>query len=213
MQAERAVHPLLSELAFRLHVPIAIANIQVQEIATADVRTSLTTDFREMVLGSASDLRTDDDYGLYVSLYREALNASSPAYRFLCMYKIIEGVYARRKRLGRRRGRKANGDSGEAIPGDLAECALWLAKLFDRQWDTSIAQEILHPEIRGKHFQFIVNSILRRIRNRVAHGVLRGGEPSLLTDEPTHLSELYRWLPLTQCIARHLLEREFHSAS
>jgi len=35
----------------------------------------------------------------YASLYREALNSNSAIYRFLCLFKIIEGIIARRNRI------------------------------------------------------------------------------------------------------------------
>ncbi len=40
-----------------------------------------------------------DEFRLYASLYREALNSLSLRYQFLCYYKIAEGISARRGRL------------------------------------------------------------------------------------------------------------------
>ena len=40
-----------------------------------------------------------EDYCHYASLYREALQSNSPFYRFLCLFKIVEGLHKRRGRL------------------------------------------------------------------------------------------------------------------
>src|SRR5207237_8471609 len=40
----------------------------------------------------------NDDFCHYASLYREGMNSNSAFYRFLCFYKIIESIPARRRR-------------------------------------------------------------------------------------------------------------------
>ena len=166
--------------------------------------------YAETVLNSRLELKDTGDSDAYISLYREALNTNSPAYRFLCMYKIIEGILARRRRTSTRPTEgKGNGYRAEAIPKDVAECAKWLEELFDRKWDEKVVKEVVHPEVWGKKFNYIGNAFLHPIRVRIAHSVVRGGEPTLTADEPSHLSAIYHWLPLTQCLARQMFKNEF----
>ena len=209
-KAERVVSGFLNRLAVRFHVPLTVGKVEVVEAATSNVRVSIVMPYDDATLDTCSFDRSSPDSDLFASIYREALNASSPGYRFLCMYKIIEGVFARRGRItGQRQGCQAKWYRSEAVPDGLAECAQWLTELFGRSWDETVAHEIAHPEVRGRKFSHIAKSYLSPIRVRVAHSVLKSGEPTLPVDEPSHLSQIYRWLPLTQYIARHMLKNEF----
>jgi hypothetical protein len=209
-KAERVVYGLLDRLAVRFHVPLTVGKVEVVEAATSNVRVSMIMPYNDAALDNCNFTLSGPDSDLFASFYREALNASSPAYRFLCMYKIIDGVFARRRRITRTpQGHQAKWYRSEVVPGELGECAQWLTELFGRSWDDTIAQAVGHPEVRGRKFSYIDNSYLLPIRVQVAHSVLKSGEPTLPADEPLHLNQIYRWLPLTQCIARHMLKNEF----
>jgi hypothetical protein len=205
-KAERTVYRFLSQLSTKLHVPINIGKTEVLEFSTSTVRVSLIMPYDESSIGASPDTQFSSDSSLYASLYREALNTNSPMYRFLCMFKVIDGINARRNRRG---SQESESYRAEVVPGDLTECRQWLTRLFDRSWDEKIVNEIVHPEIRGRKFSYIVSSKLSPIRIKIAHSVLKGGEPALLADEPTHLNQVYSWLPLTQCLARHMFNNEF----
>jgi hypothetical protein len=47
------------------------------------------------------------------------------------------------------------------------------------------------------------------IRVRIAHAVLESGELTLSADEEMDIREVYKWLSLTKCIARHMLKSDF----
>ncbi len=54
----------------------------------------------EMNFGGGTHPMFGDEFCLYASIYREGLNSNSAFYRFLCFYKIIESLIAKRGREG-----------------------------------------------------------------------------------------------------------------
>jgi len=61
----------------------------------------------------------------------------------------------------------------------------------------------------GKKIYYVVDNELDPIRNRIAHTVLRSGEPNLSIDDGLDIALVNEWLPLTKCIARFLLKSAF----
>jgi len=175
-KAEAVANRFLSQLAVRFHVPLVTTRVEIREVSTSNLRVSLIMPFGDAVVAPFNLPYASTDTDLYLSLYREALNTTSVAYRFLCMYKIIEGIEARRARLGSAvKERRVNWSRREIIPPDLPQCATWLTELFDRKWSDEIVHEIIHPAARGKRFKHVINNKLSPIRVRIAHSVLDNG--------------------------------------
>src|SRR5260221_14407426 len=116
-------------------------------------------------------------------MYREALNSNSSVYRFLCLFKIIEGIRVRRARLGKETG----GDPEtcfrpmEIIPKDDGTLKAWLNAIFPihREWDGLTLNQMFPEESKGKRLMHIVGAELTKLRDEIAHGIMRSGELSL----------------------------------
>jgi hypothetical protein len=155
----------------------------------------------------------DSEFAHYASLYREGLNSNSTVYRFLCLFKIIEGIRFRRARLGREAaGRKeAFSRPVEVIPDDPKEFVPWLNAIFPirRDWDQLTLGTIFVHDAVGKRFAQLISAELNPLRDKVAHAILKSGEIALSADELLHVQQVNRWLPVTRCMVRRMLKNEF----
>lgn len=149
----------------------------------------------------------------YAGLYREALNTNSSAYRFLCLYKIIEGVRLRRNRLAkeaRASGHKPQCFRFEDVPAESEALRPWLNAIYGpRDWPDLTVDQVLPPDVRGRRFGQIIESKLTPLRNEVAHGILDSGESGMSIDDMLKLERVNQLLPLTRTIARRILKNSF----
>lgn len=148
---------------------------------------------------------------LYASLYREALNTNSSIYRFLCLFKVIEGVLSRRARFDRSLVHKGciPKRPPELLPSDPEMAKDWLNALFPYKRHIDSVSWVFPPETFGKRMNWVIGTRLRPLRNRIAHAILDSGEMTLSTDQSFELVTVETWLPLTKCMTRHLLSSEF----
>jgi hypothetical protein len=70
-------------------------------------------------------------------------------------------------------------------------------------------EEIFQRTAVGRKLNDVIDKELDGIRLRIAHAVLRSGEPTALIDDGHDRILINEWLPLTKCIARALLRNEF----
>lgn len=212
-KALRALQTLVSQLAFRFNIPIHVAKTEILEISTGSVRHSVVLPYREGRFESELDRQSTPEFGFYASLYREALNSNSPVYQFLCFFKIVEGLRARRRRLASTQ--KSIGGivekKTEIIPTEEADCKEWLTQLFGIRvdWGKENLSSTIQWAARGKRFGHVIDTCLNPIRVGIAHSVLKTGESTLMADEALHLDGVFRWLGLTQCIARAMMKSDF----
>jgi hypothetical protein len=141
--------------------------------------------------------------------YREGLNLlnRSPLFAFLSFCKVVEGGAAIEKRL-----REAQIESRESqrIPAESDAAAQWLADVF-RIEPPAIASlnKWIPSEARGKKVGWVLDQI-KRVRNRVAHGLVDPDEPGKgvsSADDPALLVEVEKWLPLLRAFAKRTLDR------
>jgi len=150
----------------------------------------------------------------YLSLYREAVNSNSPAYRLLCLFKIVDAIHARRRRLGAE-ARAAGAEFTrpiERFPEDPKDFAPWLNAIFfpPRVWDEPTVESILLPEVRGRRFRWLETGLLNHVRVEIAHALKSGsGELTMSSDELFHVRVVQRWLPVLTCMVRRMLKNEF----
>jgi hypothetical protein len=104
-------------------------------------------------------------------VYREALNRLSLRYQFLCYYKIIEGITARRGRLS-----AAAVDQGlspprifERMPADPEGRGTWFEGLssFRPEIDDFILDNTFPAEVLGKKITYVRDQFLRPALERV----------------------------------------------
>jgi len=154
------------------------------------------------------------EYRSLAALYREALNSNTPAFQFLCCYKIIEGTRKRRDLLiaeARAASAEIPKTPRQVVPSDPSEFLPWLHAICGkrRAWDYIMLESIFVPEARGKKFNQIIDDYLRPTRDRIAHAVLDSGELTLSADEDLNIREIYKGLSLMKCIARQMLKSDF----
>ncbi|MGA9129993.1 MAG: methylamine utilization protein MauJ [Terracidiphilus sp.] len=209
-KAVRIVHGLLSEYSVQLDIPLQADLIEVTEISTANRSLTLVAPF----LGggtSAPIVDYDQEFANLCALYREGMLSKSPVYRYLCFYKILEASRKRRERLGRKH-KKAYQPirHGEIIPASVSDQITWLTAIFigPRQWPELMLGQIFPPETHGKKITALFDGNLRRLRDRIAHGILDSGQ-YLLVDDPDEVREIGRWLPFLRCAVRRILKNDF----
>jgi hypothetical protein len=217
-KAWNALSPILSTLSVHLDVPVNVYQVDMVEHLTGALMGRFTPRHRVVGLQVSSLLRGSSDFRFYASLYRESMNTNSPLYQFLCLFKIIEGIAARRKRIEReKRQRGESSDSmsplEEVVPADPSGWKTWLDGIYPPTarlaWHQRDFDAIFVADARGADFGTVVKDFLRPIRNKIAHGLVDGGESGYSIDEAESLHSVNRWLPLTKCIVRYSLRNEF----
>ena len=213
-KAYRALLPALSNWSIHLDIPLHLETIETVELRTQNAGIRVVHPFLEAPFAVEGNPPShDSEFAHYASMYREALNSNSPVYRFLCLFKIIEGIRFRRARLGKQAGQggKQFIRPVETIPNDENESRTWLNALFPvhAEWDPLTLDKIFQPEAKGKRISHLVGTELTKLRDEIAHGILRSGELALSVDDLVHLQRVNKWLPLTRCIARRMLKNEF----
>jgi len=204
-KATRILTPALSNISAQLDTPIEIRQTDAVELRTGATSTRINTAPNFVAIAIPPNLNPSEEYRAYASLYREAAISTSLRYQFLCYYKIIDGIYARRRRIG-----KAIRPP-EKMPLTLRDGDAWLRAIFPPpvEIDEFILENTFPAEILGKKVANVFERNLQPIRVRIAHAVLQSGELVQSPDEPEEEREIIKWLPLTKCIARRLLKNEF----
>jgi len=205
-KAIRIVAPALSDVSAQLDTPVEIRQVDAVEIRTGATHTRIVSTPNVVALAIPANLAPSEDYKAYASLYREAMNSTSMRYQFLCFYKITDGIYSRRRRLGSGATRVI-----ERMPATREDGESWLKALYPPPWeiDDFILENTFPPEILDKKVSHVAEKYLQPIRLRIAHAVLKSGELVSAPDEPDEEREIIKWLPLTKNIARRMLKNEF----
>lgn len=220
LKAHHALASILSNMSVYLDVPAHVYQMDVTEMRTGRVRLSIRTPFREVPGVAAPMEEVSEEQQKYASLYREALNGESSNYQFLCFYRIIEGLRARRARLrsqaavdARARGERPRSYPEEKLPAEKSEQAAWLNSLYPlpQEWDDVAHDSVFIAEAVGRKVGNLIDKDgeLHRLRNKIAHAVLDSGEPTISIDNGLDVDEVEKWLPLARCLARYLLKDNF----
>ena len=213
-RAYDALLPSLSNWSVHLDIPLDVQIVETMELRTENVGIRVVQLFLEAPFAvEGTPPPYDSEFAHYASMYREALNSNSSVYRFLCLFKIIEGIRVRRARLGK----EAGGDRAkcvrpmERIPNDDDAAKAWLNAIFPihREWDGLTLSQMFPAESRGKNLMHVVQTELTSLRDQIAHGIMRSGELSLSADDLVQIQRVNRWLSLTRSIARRMLKNDF----
>jgi hypothetical protein len=210
LAASRALTPALSTWSATWNIPLLIHQVEVTEVRTGNSQVSVTMPFYDAPADALSPKDLSEDFLWFAALYREAINSNSPLYRFLCIYKIIEGVMVRRGVT------KVYPKMRERVPEDPAEFNGWLHALFPvrpERWDEMALSSVFIQEALGRNVGDIREKDLRPIRNDIGHlfGDDETASPKarLWVDDPAQVMKVHHWLPVATCIARLLLKNEF----
>jgi hypothetical protein len=210
IRATKAAQSILSAYAANLDIPLQVGLIEVTEIATSNKSVTLTAPF--FTAGSSAPVGTfDPEFANLAALYREALVSNTPAYRYLCLYKILEASRKRRERLGRKLKKEYRPiQLGEVIPATQAKQLEWLKAIFlgPREWKEPTLNQIFPSEVRGKKLTALFDGPMRQFRDRIAHGILDSGS-YLHLDDLASTREITKWLPFLRCAVRRTLKNDF----
>ena len=117
----RAVTPLLSQFALKWDVPLSIYQADTKELRKGTVLWTHRNPFLEVRVTAGMHLTAEPELRTYASVYREALTTESLPYQFLCFYRVVESLKARRKRLARdatRRGGRERRSARRNLSGE-----------------------------------------------------------------------------------------------
>jgi hypothetical protein len=210
----RAFASSMSSLSAQLDIPLMVYQSDVIELANNNFFMSIISPFPARPLAVAPVALMTKEFRAVTSFYREALNSNTPAFQFLCYFKIIESSLERRKAQAIEAKSKGHSPSQppHIVPGEESDFIRWLSAIFHLgrdEWDFITLESIFVHEARGKKFNQIVDMYLRPLRTRIAHAVLTTGDLALSADEDMDIREVYKWLALTKCMARHLMKSDF----
>ena len=94
-EAQRLFHkmvaPALNHLSYMANVPLHVVQISVVDEVHHISSTDVLCPYPVVVLNSGIGKVRSQLWPVY-AMYREAVNASSPFYKFFCFYKILEGL-------------------------------------------------------------------------------------------------------------------------
>jgi hypothetical protein len=212
--AYKALAPFLSAWSVHLDIPMHVETIQVTDLQTHVSTLRVRTPQFEVIVGSGISPVLSSDFCKYASVYREALNSNSPFYRFLCLYKLLESIVARRSeaaRIARTKGQEVK-KFNETVPKDRDALVEILRTVYPwrTNWSDDLAiQQIVPFEAYGKRLGFLKEKYLEPIRNSIAHSLLRNGEIKAPADQLETIQEVNKWLSFCRIWVRLLLRNEF----
>jgi len=210
----KVVTPLLSHFSLKWDVPLSIYQVDVKEVRTGIRGFSNRNPFDEVNIKGQFKFGMDQEPRTYAAIYREAITTGNITYQFLCFYRLIESIQARRTRLERECRRQATKYiiPTEVYPRNEAEAIRFLDALFSPKAshsDPLTLSMILVSDAVGKEFNKIVSVYLKPIRINIAHTLLQRASELISMDDPFSSRRIETWLPPIKCIARAMLKNEF----
>ena len=154
-KAYRALVPSFSYWSAELDIPLSVHQIESTECATGNKQTSVLPAYPAVPWSVMPIAQLENEFLGCASIYREALNTNSPPYRYLCLYKIIEGILGRRARLAseaKRLGLQPRSFQLERVPSNKEDFVPWLNGIFSirpRRWDEMALDQIFATSVIG----------------------------------------------------------------
>ena len=187
MIAGRATSGLLGMVSFRENVPLHIGTEIVRDPESGWARFWMVLPAPSAALGPVK-LRLPPDLRPIYALWRESRNSRSYFYRFLCLFKIVEGLLETiLPRMYR----------------DLAEKGKKFERVKNEVPDSKEMRETA-PELVGKRFTRVRDELKGRYRHALAHFELDARKP-LDLDDPKNRHEYERLFPVVDYMARALI--------
>lgn len=212
-EAYGSLAPFLSAWSMNVDIPIHVETIQVTNLATHVSFLRVNTPHFEMNFGGGTQPFFLDEFCQYAIIYREGLNTNSGFYRFLCFYKIIESLIAKRGREAQ--AKKLAGQdprrSYEVIPEKPDDILALLKRLYPwrNTWDQMALAHIFPVDVLGQKITAIRDKHFRKLRVGIAHALLDTGEITVILDKMEYIQEVNKWLPLCRICARWMLLNDF----
>ena len=205
--------PFLSAWSMNADIPIHIETVQTTNLTNQVSSRRVVAPHLEMNIGGGNAGTFVNEFCQYASIYREGLNSNSAFYRFLCFYKIIESLIAKRGREAADK-KKAGLDprrSYETIPEKLQDTPALLTRLYPWRphWNEVALNQIFPSEVLGKKITAIRDKQFQPLRVSIAHALLDSGEITAVLDKVEYIHAVNKWLPLCRICARWMLLSDF----
>lgn len=101
-----AVYPVLDHLSYAYNVAMFITMIRVFDVTHQSTHVDCVGPYRHQVIANSMSRLFDEMKPAY-AMYREGKNADSDFYKFLCFYKIMEGLLGKMRASAFARAKKA----------------------------------------------------------------------------------------------------------
>jgi len=216
MEAENiafgAASPFLSSLAFDLDVPLRVAQMDVTQLSTKNSSMTYICPYSDVV-PAAGEFNNGPYVQSLLSLYREGINSQSPNYQYLCWYKIVEGINAKREEETTKLKAALPLKYPERLEKTKVEQRKRLEEAFrfikasgasDPAWDDLVPDEVLDWK-----FNRVRQQKLEPLRNKIAHMISEpSGDLSLSPDSRDTVREVTKWISLLRFIARVMTMNE-----
>lgn len=210
-RAYHEVSSLLSDIAFKLDIPLRIAHTHVKEVETKHARIGFVRQFGYRGIGNLPEsTEAKEGFGMEMGnrtyqalsgIYREALNSDSPFYQFLCFCRIIQRL---KERLRHR---------WERVIIEHDKTLLPIYRKQEKMPESSEEGAFASEALRGKKFDRVYVDHLRPLRNGIGHVFLEDegdqDSPERSTDEYKFINDVYVYLPVAHHIARTMMEHDF----
>jgi hypothetical protein len=184
--------PTIDHFSYLANTPFIISKTLVTDEKHMAFSFGYTSPYKPVVINPGGIKLYVEMMPIY-ALYREAKNSLSPFYRFLCYYKILEGIYKhlRKDVYGKSKSRGNHlVTTRELIPDDEE-----LQKY--------------HPELIGRPINHFFNRDLRReFRDAVAHYLLDNGTLMNVSDPTTTENFLNILWPIELCCRTVIAQQE-----
>ena len=215
-KAYRALLPSLSDWSVHLDIPLSVFQLETQEVTTENIQTSILIPYLEAPFSVIPVVMLSAEFRGLASIYREALISNSPIYKFLCLYKIIEALRARRKRQQRaaKRSDTSYAHVPELLPTLDNEVVIWLNSLYPvhAEWDAMALSLAIPAEVRGLAIDAVVDAKLKPLRDNISHALATdSGNLTQSIDDLLHTHQVTRWLSFMKCVTRRMLKNDFPS--
>jgi hypothetical protein len=195
-----------------LDIPLRLTQIDVMQLSTRNSSMTYSCPYTEVVPSGGEYLNSPYIQSL-LSLYREGINSYSPNYQFLCWYKIVEGINAKREPESAQLKGPLPLKYSERLEKDNIEQRKRLEEAFpfiklcgatDAAWD-----DLVPAEVRDWKFNRVREQRLEPLRNKIAHMISEpSGDLSLSPDSRENASEVNKWISLLRFIARVMVMNE-----
>ena len=161
-----AVMPFIDNISYKSNCPIHVPLISCEDVDNRFSTINYTSPYKKVRLNPHESRFNERMIPVY-ALFREAKNTDSSYYKFLCFYKILEGIYKHLRPELFKKAKEHNIDvqgQKELVP-DHPEL------------------QRFHPEYVGKPIKtFFDNEFQKEFRDSIAHFLLHDGSVLNISD-------------------------------
>lgn len=155
-----AALPFLDHLSYVVNCPVEVATIRIEDGKNEITHLECVIPFKRATVNPHESLLYNEMIPVY-AMYREAKNSHSDFYRFLCYYKILEGLLGSMRARVYRLAREHNTtlEAGrERVPGE--DVAQYIPEAYRGNVGTPIKaffDEVLTPQFRNAVAHFMTD--------------------------------------------------------